>query len=93
VFSFLIRTVPWGLRLFDRSHQLRVHLAATGHPMLGDTLYAPPDIVAWSPGRLCLHAASLSFTHPVTGAPMTLTSLHECDFVEDKAAVAACLSV
>ena len=50
-----------------RSHQLRVHLRELGHPILGDTLYAPPDVRALA-GRLLLHAWSLSFTHPLTGA-------------------------
>lgn len=44
--------------LTGRSHQLRVHLAALGHPILGDTLYAAPEIAAASP-RLLLHAAEL----------------------------------
>lgn len=46
-----------------RSHQLRVHLAALGHPILGDSLYAPPDVLARS-SRLLLHADRLSFRHP-----------------------------
>jgi tRNA pseudouridine32 synthase/23S rRNA pseudouridine746 synthase len=50
-----------------RSHQLRVHLLAIGHPIVGDDLYAPPEVVAWS-SRLCLHASRLAFTHPATGA-------------------------
>lgn len=41
-----------------RTHQLRVHLAHVGHAMLGDTLYAAPDIAAASP-RLLLHASEL----------------------------------
>jgi tRNA pseudouridine32 synthase/23S rRNA pseudouridine746 synthase len=49
-----------------RSHQLRVHLRALGHPILGDALYAPPDVQVLS-GRLLLHAWSLGFVHPVTG--------------------------
>jgi tRNA pseudouridine32 synthase / 23S rRNA pseudouridine746 synthase len=44
--------------LTGRSHQLRVHLAAIGHAMLGDTLYAAPNIAAASP-RLLLHASEL----------------------------------
>ncbi|KQV87519.1 pseudouridine synthase [Pelomonas sp. Root1237] len=44
--------------LTGRTHQLRVHLAAIGHAMLGDTLYAAPDIAAASP-RLLLHASEL----------------------------------
>ena len=44
--------------LTGRSHQLRVHLAALGHPILGDALYAPPELAAASP-RLLLHASEL----------------------------------
>ncbi|MDR7267621.1 tRNA pseudouridine32 synthase/23S rRNA pseudouridine746 synthase [Pelomonas saccharophila] len=44
--------------LTGRSHQLRVHLAHLGHAILGDTLYAAPDIAAASP-RLLLHASEL----------------------------------
>jgi tRNA pseudouridine32 synthase/23S rRNA pseudouridine746 synthase len=52
-----------------RSHQLRLHLKAIGHPVLGDDLYAPPDARAMA-GRLCLHAASLELSHPSTAAPL-----------------------
>ena len=52
-----------------RSHQLRVHLKALGHPILGDALYAPADVVAMAK-RLLLHASELRFTHPTTGAAM-----------------------
>ena len=63
-----------------RTHQLRVHLQSVGHPMLGDSLYAPPDIKALSP-RLLLHAQALEFPHPFTdtwmvfNAPMTWSAL------------------
>jgi tRNA pseudouridine32 synthase/23S rRNA pseudouridine746 synthase len=56
-----------------RSHQLRVHLLAIGHPILGDALYAPPAALAQSP-RLLLHAASLSLRHPVGGDLLALES-------------------
>lgn len=46
-----------------RTHQLRVHMQSIGHPMLGDSLYAPAEIVAISP-RLMLHAHTLAFAHP-----------------------------
>ena len=49
-----------------RSHQLRVHLKAIGHPILGDTLYAPPEVQARA-HRLLLHAGTLRFRHPLTG--------------------------
>ena len=52
--------------LTGRSHQLRVHLQAIGHPILGDALYAPPDVAAQA-GRLLLHATELGFHHPVSG--------------------------
>ena len=52
--------------LTGRSHQLRVHLQALGHPILGDTLYAPPAIRAQAP-RLLLHACALGLAHPDTG--------------------------
>ncbi len=51
-----------------RTHQLRVHLAAIGHPIVGDPLYAPVEVPARAP-RLLLHASELAFEHPVTGQP------------------------
>lgn len=50
-----------------RSHQLRVHMQALGHPLLGDALYAPAD-AAPAGSRLCLHAETLEFTHPLSRA-------------------------
>ncbi len=52
-----------------RSHQLRVHLQAIGHPILGDALYAPAPVQALAP-RLLLHACSLELTHPASGKRM-----------------------
>ena len=52
-----------------RSHQLRVHLKAMGHPILGDALYAPADIQARA-ARLQLHACELQFLHPADGKHM-----------------------
>jgi tRNA pseudouridine32 synthase/23S rRNA pseudouridine746 synthase len=49
-----------------RSHQLRVHLCAIGHPIAGDALYAPPDVLALA-SRLMLHAQSLVLPHPARG--------------------------
>ncbi len=47
-----------------RTHQIRVHLRAVGHPVLGDDLYAPKE---FAHGPLQLHAVYLSFDHPSTG--------------------------
>jgi tRNA pseudouridine32 synthase / 23S rRNA pseudouridine746 synthase len=47
--------------LTGRTHQLRVHLQAIGHPIVGDTLYGKPDKAS----RLHLHAQSLTFLHPI----------------------------
>ena len=52
-----------------RSHQLRVHLKALGHPILGDALYAPAGVQAKAT-RLLLHAFELRFLHPANNAPM-----------------------
>jgi tRNA pseudouridine32 synthase/23S rRNA pseudouridine746 synthase len=57
--------------LTGRTHQLRLHLAAIGHPILGDALYAPPDIVERAP-RLLLHACALTFEHPLGGTRLRL---------------------
>jgi tRNA pseudouridine32 synthase/23S rRNA pseudouridine746 synthase len=59
--------------LTGRSHQLRVHLLAIGHPILGDALYAPPAARSAAP-RLLLHAAELGVAHPSTGAPLRWTA-------------------
>tara|TARA_R110000868_G_scaffold58183_10_gene179871 strand:+ start:7224 stop:7907 length:684 start_codon:yes stop_codon:yes gene_type:complete len=59
--------------LTGRTHQLRVHMAFLGHPVLGDNLYAPEDALAASE-RLCLHAETLEFRHPVGGEPVRFHS-------------------
>ncbi|SCW61909.1 pseudouridine synthase [Asticcacaulis taihuensis] len=56
-----------------RSHQLRVHMMAIGHPILGDVFYAPADIEALSP-RLLLHAECLTLPHPVSGERLNFRS-------------------
>ena len=52
-----------------RTHQIRVHMKAIGHPLAGDYLYAPED---HSADRPLLHSGSLAFVHPVTGKQMKL---------------------
>ena len=56
-----------------RSHQLRVHMWAIGHPILGDRIYAG-DNVFNAASRLCLHAKSLTVRHPIGGAPLTVST-------------------
>ncbi len=66
-------TLPCGLEttrvalepVTGRSHQLRVHLQALGHPIVGDALYADTTALAAAP-RLLLHACMLELTHPHT---------------------------
>lgn len=54
--------------LTGRTHQIRAHLAATGHPIVGDTLYG-----AQPAERVMLHCARLTFVHPVTGQTVDVT--------------------
>lgn len=60
-----------------RSHQLRLHCLALGHPIIGDKFYANP-LARSLASRLCLHAESLTITHPITGEVMTFYA--EADF-------------
>ena len=58
-----------------RSHQLRVHLLALGHPIVGDPLYGPQVADGGQAcERMCLHAVSLSLTHPREGRVQTWVS-------------------
>ncbi len=59
--------------LTGRSHQLRVHLAAIGHPILGDALYAP-EPAARAADRLLLHASALRLVHPIDARALGFTS-------------------
>ena len=53
--------------LTGRTHQIRVHMKAAGHPLLGDRIYAPNIKMPVRIPRLMLHAFSLAFDHPSTG--------------------------
>ena len=66
-FAFL-RLVPHT----GRTHQLRVHLSAVGHPLAGDTLYGAADGEAIA--RPALHSCALRFVHPVTGETLSFTA-------------------
>lgn len=59
-----------------RTHQIRVHAAEHGFPILGDTLYGGSPFP-----RVCLHAAELHFNHPATNEPVTYTA--PVDFAAD----------
>ena len=62
-----------------RTHQIRVHLASLGHPVLGDRLYGAPQELKDKSGRKLalgrnfLHAAAIELVHPLTGAPLRLS--------------------
>ncbi|MEO1568587.1 MAG: RluA family pseudouridine synthase [Pseudomonadota bacterium] len=56
-----------------RSHQLRVHMASMGHPVLGDPFYAHAPARQAAP-RLLLHASALAFPHPITGSCVAIVS-------------------
>ncbi len=76
--------------LTGRTHQIRVHCQAVGLPLIGDGLYgwladpekscAPGLDLDQTMGRQALHAASLSFTHPVSGQKIKLTAPLPTDF-------------
>ncbi len=74
-----------------RQHQLRVHLASIGHPVIGDLLYPDeaPFLRYWAngcrlddtlPARHLLHARRLSFIHPFTGIEVVIESAIPADF-------------
>ncbi|OUR59872.1 RNA pseudouridine synthase [Colwellia sp. 39_35_sub15_T18] len=72
--STLVELTP----ITGRSHQLRVHMLALGHPILGDRLYAHKQALTVSP-RLQLHAQMLTLAQPTTGEAITFTS--DCPFI------------
>ena len=68
-----------------RTHQIRVHMASLGHPLLGDPLYGGDGTRFEACHRAlfhgqCLHAGTLSFRHPATGEPMTFHAPLPADF-------------
>lgn len=56
-----------------RTHQIRVHMAAIGHPVAGDPVYGPKRVIAELHGQ-CLHAKLIGFTHPSTGERLIFDS-------------------
>jgi 23S rRNA pseudouridine1911/1915/1917 synthase len=75
-----------------RTHQIRVHLAAIGHPVAGDPRYGrrrwPPDLPGLVNGRVWLHARRLTFDHPATGQRVTFTAPLPADLESVLAALA-----
>jgi 23S rRNA pseudouridine1911/1915/1917 synthase len=68
------RTLVKAEPLTGRTHQLRLHFTHLGAPIAGDTLYGLSHTDLLPPARQALHAASLTFPHPTTGKPMTLST-------------------
>src|SRR5205085_11461021 len=73
-----------------RTHQIRVHLASLGHPIVGDAIYggrrramtAPAGVILAACPRQALHAARLAFDHPATGARTTIEAPLPSDLSE-----------
>lgn len=67
-----------------KTHQIRIHLAEAGHPLVGETVYIRDHEAsgrrAITAGRLMLHAATLGFAHPITGEPIALAAAPPPDF-------------
>jgi len=97
---FRSATLVEALPRSGRKHQIRVHLAAIGHPILGDGCYAPasggcqpPEFTSQrlaSPSRHALHAAAIAFRHPITQAPLRIVAPVPNDFWEALAATSGC---
>lgn len=75
------RTLVLARPLTGRTHQIRLHLVAAGHPVVGDRLYGGP-----AAPRLYLHAHRLTFSHPATGAHLILTAPLPPDWLFPEAA-------
>jgi 23S rRNA pseudouridine1911/1915/1917 synthase len=65
-----------------RTHQIRVHLAATGHPIIGDTVYGRSRRKGFAIDRPALHAAVLGFQHPRSGERVRFEAPFPPDFAE-----------
>jgi 23S rRNA pseudouridine1911/1915/1917 synthase len=70
-----------------RTHQIRVHLAALGHPLVGDPAYGRKGPIPFA--RQALHAAALALVHPVSGRPRNWESPLPPDFHDLLAALRA----
>jgi 23S rRNA pseudouridine1911/1915/1917 synthase len=80
-----------------RTHQIRVHLASLGHPVVGDTTYGAPARLRLGGSeqptlaRTFLHAAKLAFAHPRTGAPLCFEAPLPGELAAFLARVESCL--
>ncbi len=74
--SALVEAKP----LTGRTHQIRVHAYALGHPLVEDFLYGARDMYGF--GRPMLHAQTLSFIHPATNERVKFSAPHPADFDE-----------
>ena len=63
-----------------RTHQIRVHMASIGHPLVADTVYGGSAL--WGMQRQALHAFKLAFAHPVTGEPLAFEAPPPADFAQ-----------
>ena len=64
-----------------RTHQIRVHMAYIGHPVAGDAVYGPKNVITQLGGQ-CLHAGTIGFIHPRTGEYMEFTAPLPAYFTE-----------
>jgi 23S rRNA-/tRNA-specific pseudouridylate synthase len=67
-------TVLEVIPLTGRKNQIRIHLKSIGHPLVGETKFAFRKDYALKSKRICLHAKSLEFTHPVTRRTVSVNS-------------------
>ena len=65
-----------------RTHQIRVHMASIGHPVLGDPVYGPKKSPYPVAGGQLLHAFRIGFVHPRTGEPMLFEAPPEARFLK-----------
>jgi 23S rRNA pseudouridine1911/1915/1917 synthase len=71
-----------------KTHQIRIHLAERGHPLVGEKVYVRDFVGPLLPSpRLLLHAATLELAHPITGAPLALEAPLPADFTAALAAL------
>ena len=82
----LLKSTLCSVRLeTGKTHQIRIHMAEAGHPLVGETVYIRDyeerGGKLLTSGRLMLHAATLGFEHPITGSRVSLTSELPPDFL------------